>query len=61
MIFNEQHKVIISSLNKDEVNAFIKFLQSEIIRHGDDIKQAKALIKLVRRRRCNDNKIDGGN
>jgi len=49
MIFNEQHKVIVGSLNKAEANAFIKFLQSEIIRHEDDINQAKSLIGLVRK------------
>ncbi len=47
MIFNEQHKVIIDSLSRDEANAFIKFLQSEIVRHYDDIKQAEDLIALV--------------
>ena len=49
MIFNEQHKVIVSSLNQDEASAFIKFLESEIIRHQDDINQAKALIGLVKK------------
>jgi len=44
MIFNSQHKVIIDTLNQDEAIAFVKFLQSEIIRHEDDIQQARDLI-----------------
>lgn len=49
MIFNSQHKVIIDSLSLNEASAFIKFLQSEIIRHWDDIQQAKDLIALVKK------------
>uniref|UniRef100_A0A6M3L5U1 Uncharacterized protein n=1 Tax=viral metagenome TaxID=1070528 RepID=A0A6M3L5U1_9ZZZZ len=49
MIFNNQHKVLIESLSKDEAKAFIKFLQSEIIRHGDDIQQARDLISLIKK------------
>ena len=49
MIFNNQHKVIVNSLSKDEARAFIKFLESEIIRHEDDINQAKSLIGLVKK------------
>jgi hypothetical protein len=48
MIFDEEHKAIISSLNEAEASAFVKFLQSEIIRHGEDIKQARELINLIR-------------
>jgi len=48
MQFNNEHKVIISTLNKDEAKAFVKFLESEIIRHNDDIKQARNLISLVK-------------
>jgi len=44
MQFDEANKVIISTMNKDEAKAFIKFLQSEILRHGKDIEQAKDLI-----------------
>lgn len=44
MIFNAEHKVIINTMNPDEARAFIKFLNSEIIRHEDDIKQARELI-----------------
>ncbi len=50
MEFNSKsHKVIIDSLNYAEAGAFIKFLQSEILRHKDDIQQAKDLIALVRK------------
>ena len=48
MIFNKQQKVIIESLRINEASAFIKFLESEIIRHGDDILQAKDLIIMVK-------------
>lgn len=48
MIFNDQHLVIIDSLNYAEASAFIKFLQSEIIRHRDDMRQAEDLIELIR-------------
>ncbi len=50
MIFNESHKVIIESLNTDEAMAFIKFLNSEIIRHYDDIQQAKDLIEVIKKK-----------
>ena len=50
MIFNEEHKVIIDTLSKEEASAFIKFLESEIIRHQDDIQQADDLIVVVKRR-----------
>lgn len=49
MIFNNQHKVIIESMTLQEARAFIKFLESEIIRHGDDILQARDLIALVKK------------
>lgn len=49
MIFNDQHKVIVSTLNKAEAMAFVKFLESEIIRHKDDINQAKSLIGYVKK------------
>ncbi len=47
MIFNNDHLVIISTLNEAEARAFVKFLNSEIIRHEDDIKMARALIGKV--------------
>jgi hypothetical protein len=49
MKFNEQHLVIINTLSKDEGTAFIKFLQSEIIRHLDDIQNAEELINTVKK------------
>ena len=50
MEFNdESHKVIIRSLSRIEAKAFIKFLESEIIRHEDDIRQAQKLIRFVER------------
>ena len=49
MEFNKEHKVIISTLSRIEAKAFIKFLESEIIRHEDDITQALALIEVVKR------------
>ncbi len=48
MKFNEQSKVIIETLNVNEASAFIKFLESEIIRHEDDIHQARDLIITVK-------------
>ena len=50
MEFNSEHKVIISTLSRIEAKAFIKFLESEIIRHQDDIDQAKSLIGYVKNR-----------
>jgi len=47
MIFNEQHLVIIDTLNEAESSAFVKFLKSEIIRHQDDIRQAQSLVELL--------------
>ena len=49
MDFNAEHKVIIGTLNQDEARAFVKFLESEIIRHQDDINQAKSLIGYVKK------------
>ena len=49
MEFNAEHKVIIGTLNKDEARAFVKFLESEIIRHQDDINQAESLIGYVKK------------
>ena len=44
MRFDEQCKVIISTLSKDEAKVFIKFLWSEIARHRMDIDNAINLI-----------------
>jgi len=48
MEFNKEHKVIIETMNEIEARAFILFLESEIIRHFDDIKQARILKEVVR-------------
>lgn len=49
MEFNPNtHKVIIDTLNKEEAKVFCKFLESEIIRHWQDIKQAHELIAIVK-------------
>jgi len=50
MRFDERHMVIITSLNKDEAKAFIKFLLSEKYRHEDDIKMLEERIALVKER-----------
>ena len=47
MKFNNEQKVIIETLSRDEATAFIKFLKSEIIRHEEDIEQAEMLIGTV--------------
>jgi len=44
MKFNSHNKVLIHSMNTEEAKAFVKFLQSEIHRHAQDIDQAKALV-----------------
>lgn len=48
MKFDKENKVIISTLSPLEASAFIKFLESEIIRHQRDIKEAKELIEKIR-------------
>lgn len=47
MKFNDEHKVIIETLDEAEARAFVKFLSSEILRHKEDIAQAEALILFV--------------
>ncbi len=47
MDFDDANKVIITTMNKDEVKAFVLFLASEIMRHREDILQAKALARAV--------------
>ncbi len=49
MKFNNEHKVIVSTLDLPEVRAFVKFLESEIIWHQDDINKAKSLIGYVKK------------
>jgi len=48
MIFDNENKVIIETMNKVEARVFIKFLQSEIARHLMDIRQAHELIREVK-------------
>ena len=47
MKFDKTNKVIIDTLDRNEAGAFIKFLQSEIARHEDDIENAYDLIEKV--------------
>ena len=47
MKFDDDNKVIIETLTEVEASAFIKFLQSEILRHQRDIEDAKKLIERV--------------
>ena len=47
MIFDKQYKVIIDSLTLEEARAFVKFLDSEILRHRGDIIHAQELINQV--------------
>ena len=42
------HKVDIKTLNKDEAKAFILFLESEILRHQEDIKDIDKIISKVK-------------
>lgn len=49
MLFTSQHKVIVSSMNKTEAKIFIVFLETEILRHQDDINKAKSLIGYVKK------------
>lgn len=48
MEFDKQNKVIIASLNSVEARAFVKFLQSEIVRHLKDVADAEDLMVTVR-------------
>ena len=50
MKFNKEHKVIIDTLDACEASAFIKFLESEIICHWEDIKKASELISIVKKK-----------
>jgi hypothetical protein len=48
MEFDADHKLIISSLeNEERARAFIIFLETEVLRHFKDIRDAQALIKEV--------------
>jgi len=57
MLFDEQCKVIISTMNATEASAFVKFLRSEIARHQMDIDNAEELIDTVIKRFNLENQI----
>ena len=59
MEFGEDCKVIIGTLDEVEAKAFIKFLESEIIRHQWDIDNAKELIREVKGKWTSDTSLDG--
>ena len=44
MKFNKDNKVIISSLNNVEADAFVLFLEEENIRHAEDINEVELKI-----------------
>ena len=48
MQFDIEHKVIIDTMDESEASAFVKFLQSEIMRHHMDISNAYELIAKVK-------------
>ncbi len=48
MTFDEDNKVIIETMDITEASSFIRFLKSEILRHKQDIEQAKDLIFQVK-------------
>jgi len=47
MRFDKQHFVIIDSLTLSEAHAFVKFLESEILRHRQDIIDTQDRINQV--------------
>ncbi len=44
MKFDEEHKVIIHTMSKEQAEVFIVFLETEIKRHEEDIVFTKARI-----------------
>jgi hypothetical protein len=48
MIFDSDHKPLISSMNKFEATAYIKFLKGEIERYEIYIKESKNIISLIK-------------
>ena len=50
MRFNDENLVIINTMSKAEAKAFIKFLESEIIRHRRDVYECFVLIHKVEER-----------
>lgn len=47
MIFGKQHMVLIDSLQPNEARAFVKFLESEILRHRQTIIDIQERINRV--------------
>ena len=47
MKVDKEHMVIINSLTLDEAHAFVKFLESEILRHREDIIETQDRINQV--------------
>jgi hypothetical protein len=47
MKFDDECKVIVETLNKNEARAFVKFLKSEMARHQMDIDNARDLCYTV--------------
>jgi hypothetical protein len=48
MEFSKNYKVLIDTMNESEARAYIKFLDTEIVRHLDDILQADRLKQEVK-------------
>ena len=49
MEFDKHHKVIPSTLTKEQAPVFILFLESEIQRHQEDIDQTEELIERIKK------------
>ena len=49
MDFSEEAKVLISTMDRQQAEAFVIFLHTEIVRHARDIEEAKELIEEVKR------------
>lgn len=45
--FNDEHKTIIEELDIPETKAFIAFLETEILRHQEDIESTKQRIMVA--------------
>jgi len=50
MEFDVEHKVKIETMTREEAKAFIIFLESERLRHLQDVKECVLLITLVKER-----------
>jgi len=47
MRFTNLNKDVVSTLNKEEARALVKFLESECLRHERDIAEAQELIRFA--------------